>query len=148
MSHSFATPKTIAHQAPLSMGFPRQEYWSGLLFPPPEDLPNPEIEPLSPVSPAPQAVSLPLNHLERSEVQLLSHVRPHGQQASLSISNSKLAQTYVHRVTDAIQPSHPLSSPSPPSFNLSQHQGIFQRVSSLHQVAKVLEFQLQHQSFQ
>ena len=60
----------------------------------------------------------------------------------------ELAQTYVHRVDDAIQPSHPLSSPSPPAFNLSQHQGLFQWVSSLHQVAKVLEFQLQHQSFQ
>ena len=60
----------------------------------------------------------------------------------------KLAQTHVHRVGDAIQPSHPLSSPSPPTFNLSQHQGLFQWVSSSHQVAKVLEFQLQHQSFQ
>ena len=57
------------------------------------------------------------------------------------------AQTHVHRVGDAIQPSHPLSSPSPPTFNLSQHPGLFQSVSSLHQVAKVLEFQLQHQSF-
>jgi len=57
-------------------------------------------------------------------------------------------QTHVHRVGDAIQPSHPLSSPSPPALNLSQHQGLFQWVSSLHQVAKVLEFQLQHQSFQ
>ena len=57
-------------------------------------------------------------------------------------------QTHVHRVGDAIQPSHPLSSPSPPAFNLSQHQALFQGVSSLHQVAKVLEFQLQHQSFQ
>ena len=49
---------------------------------------------------------------------------------------------------DTIQPSHPLSSPSPPAFSLSQHQGLFQGVSSLHQVAKVLELQLQHQSFQ
>ena len=57
-------------------------------------------------------------------------------------------QTYVHWVGDAIQPSHPLSSPSPPALNLSQHQDLFQQVSSLHQVAKVLEFQLQHQSFQ
>ena len=57
-------------------------------------------------------------------------------------------QTYVHWVSDAIQPSHPLSSPSPPAFNLSQHQGLFKWVSSLHQVAKVLEFQLQYQSFQ
>ena len=60
----------------------------------------------------------------------------------------EFTQTPVHWVHDAIQPSHPLSSPSPPAFNLSQHQGLFQWVSSLHQVAKVLEFQLQHQSFQ
>ena len=57
-------------------------------------------------------------------------------------------QTHVHRVGSAIQPSHPLSSPSPPTFNLSQHQGLFKCVSSSHQVAKVLEFQLQHQFFQ
>ena len=56
---------------------------------------------------------------------------------------SELAQTHVHRVGDAIQPSHPLSSPSPPAFNLSQHQGLFKWVNFLHQVAKVLEFQLQ-----
>ena len=54
----------------------------------------------------------------------------------------EFTQTYVHRVSDAIQPSHPLSSPSPPAFNLSQHQGLFQGVSYLHQVAKVLELQL------
>ena len=52
----------------------------------------------------------------------------------------ELAQTHVHQVGDAIQPSHPLSSPSPPTFNLSWNQGLFQLVSSLHQVAKVLEF--------
>ena len=57
-------------------------------------------------------------------------------------------QTHVHWVGDAIQPSHPLLSPSPPALNLSQHQGLFKWVSSSHQVAKVLEFQLQHQSFQ
>ena len=57
-------------------------------------------------------------------------------------------QTHVRRVNDAIQPSHPLSFPSPPSRNLSQHQGLFKQVSSSHQVAKVLEFQLHNQSFQ
>ena len=57
-------------------------------------------------------------------------------------------QTHIHWVSDAIQPSHPLSTPSPPALNLSQHQGLFQWVNSSHQVAKVLEFQLQHQSFQ
>ena len=56
-------------------------------------------------------------------------------------------QTHLHWVSDVIQPSHPLPSPSPPVFSLSQHQGLFKWVSSLHQVAKV-EFQLQHQSFQ
>ena len=60
----------------------------------------------------------------------------------------ELAQTLVHRVGDTIQPSHPLSPLSSPAFNLSQHQGLFQSVSSSHQVAKVLEFQFQHQSFQ
>ena len=57
-------------------------------------------------------------------------------------------QTHVHWVGDAIQPSHSLSSPSPPALNLSQHQGLFKWVSPSHQVAKVLEFQLQHQTFQ
>ena len=59
-----------------------------------------------------------------------------------------LTQTHVHQVGDAIQPSHPLLAPSPPAFNLSQDQDLFKWASSLHQVAKVLEFQLQHQSFQ
>ena len=56
----------------------------------------------------------------------------------------KLAQTHVHHVSDAIQPSHPLSSPSRPIFNLFQHQGLFQWTGSSSQVAKVLEYQLQH----
>ena len=60
----------------------------------------------------------------------------------------EFTQTHVHWVGDAIQPSHHLSSPSPPSFNISQHRCLFKWVSSSHQVAKALEFQLQHQSFQ
>ena len=60
----------------------------------------------------------------------------------------EFTQTHVHRVRDAIQPSHPLSSPSPLTFNLSQPQGLFKWVSSSHQVSKILEFQLQHQPFQ
>ena len=81
-----------------------------------------------------------------SSVQLLSRVRlfvtpwSAAHQASLPITNSWSIQTHVHRVDDAIQPSHPLSSPSPPAFNLSQHQGLFKWVSSV-------EFQLQLQSF-
>ena len=60
----------------------------------------------------------------------------------------EFTQTHVHRVHDAIQLSHPLSSPSPPALNPSQHQSLFQWVNSLHEVAKVLEFQLQHHSLQ
>ena len=60
----------------------------------------------------------------------------------------EFTQTHVHQVGDAIQPSHPLSSPSPPAPNPSQRQGLFQWVNSLHVVGKVLEFQLQHLSFQ
>ena len=70
-------------------------------------------------------------------------------QASLSITNSQSSlRLNVHRVGDAIQPSQSLSSPSPPAPNPSQHQGLFQWVSSSHEVAKVLEFQLQHHSLQ
>ena len=72
------------------------------------------------------------------------------QHASLPVHHQlpEFTQTHVHWVGDAIQPSHPLSSPSPPAFYLSQHQGLFQWIGSLPQVVKVLEFQLQHQSFQ
>ena len=78
---------------------------------------------------------------------------PHGlQQARLPFPAHQqlpeLTQTHVHFFSDAIQPSHPLLFPSVPAFNLSQQQSLFQWVCSSHQVAKVLEFQLQHQSFQ
>ena len=59
----------------------------------------------------------------------------------------EFTEIHVHRVSDAIQPSHPLSSPSPPASNPSQHQSLFQGVNSSHEVDKVLEFQLQHHSF-
>ena len=68
-----ATPWTVAHQAPLSMGFSRQKYWSGLLFPPPGDLPDPEIEPVSPVSPALQVDSLPTETLGKPVSKSLEH---------------------------------------------------------------------------
>ena len=86
-------------------------------------------------------------------VQLLSHlqlfVTPWTTACQVFILHHllELAQTHVHWVSDAIQPSH-LSSPSPPTFSLSQSQGLVQWVGSSHQVAKVLELQLQHQSFQ
>ena len=91
-------------------------------------------------------------HGQFSSIQLLSSVRLFvtpwitARQAFLSITNPESTQTHDHWVGDAIQPSHPLPSPSPPAFNLSQHQGLFQWVSSSYQVVKVLEFQLQHQS--
>ena len=87
-------------------------------------------------------------------VQLLSHVRlfvtpwTTARQASLPVTNSQFTQTHVHWVSDAIQPSHPLLSPSPPAFSLSPNQGLFKWVSSSHQMAKILEFWHQHQSFQ
>ena len=73
----------------------------------------------------------------------LQHTRPPCRSPTL-----RAYSNYAHWVSDAIQTSYPLSPPSPPAFNLSQHQGLFQWVSCSHQVAKVLEFKHQHQSFQ
>ena len=86
------------------------------------------------------------NSVQFSCSVLSDSLPPHG----LPVHNQlpELTQIHVHWAGDAIQPSHPLSFLSPLPFNLSQHQDLFQEVSSLHQVAKVLEFQLQHQSFQ
>ena len=70
----FVTPRTVARQAPLSMGFPRKEYWSGLPFPPPGDLPNPGIKPRSPASPALAGgffTTEPPGQSDRQEVDLL-----------------------------------------------------------------------------
>ena len=89
-----------------------------------------------------------------SSVQSLSRVRlcnpTNCSMPGLPVHHQLLesTQTHVHWVSDVIQPSHPLSTPSPPALNLSQHQGLFKWVSSSHQVPKVLEFLLQHQSFQ
>ena len=86
-----------------------------------------------------------------SSVQSLSHVNPMDcSTPGLPVHHQlpESTQTHVHWVGGAIQPPHPLLSPSPPALNLSQHQGLFKWVSSSHQVAKVLELQLQHQSFQ
>ena len=84
-------------------------------------------------------------------VQSLRHVRlcnPSTPGFPVHHQLPELAQTRVHWVGDAIQPSYPLSSPFPPVLSLCQHQGLFKWVNSLHQVAKMLEFQLQHQYFQ
>ena len=90
----------------------------------------------------------PTVQFSRSVVSPFATPSTTARQASLSITRSRFTQTHVHCVGDANQPSHPLLSPSPPALNLSQHQGLFKLVSSPHQVAKVLKFQLQHQTFQ
>ena len=143
------------------MGFSRQEYWSGFLCPPLGDLPDPGIRPASP--------SLAVGFFTTEPAWLVAlgkflvrQNQPPGTVQFSSVAQScptlcdpmnpstpglpvhhqlpEFTQTHLHRVGDAIQPSHPLSSPSPPAPNPSQHQGLFQWVSSSHEVAKVLEF--------
>ena len=84
-----------------------------------------------------------LTQLCRTRCDPMNHSTP-----SLPVHHQlpEFTQTHVHQVGDAIQPFHTLPSPSPPASNHSQHQGLFQWVNSSHEVAKVLEFQLQHQS--
>ena len=147
------TPWTV--QALLSTGFPRQEYWSGLPFPPPGDLPDPGMEV---TSPALQADSVPLVQPGKSlhslvvVVHLLSRVLLFATlwtatcQAPLSFTISWSLLKFMSTESDSIQPSYPLPPISLPALSLSQHQGLFQRVLSSHQVAKLLE--LQHQPFQ
>ena len=134
---SCLTRWTVAHQAPLSKGLSRQEYWSRLPFPPSGELPDPGIKPMSLVSPALQADSLLLSHqgnivIKFSSVQWLSCVwllaTPWtvARQASLSITNSRSLLTLMS--IELVMPSnhlilcHPLRTPA---FNLSQHQGSF-----------------------
>ena len=145
---TFATQWAVACRAPLS----RQEYWSGLPRPPPCDLPHPGINPASLMSPALAGgfftTSAPWEAL--SSVQFSRSVVLNCSMPGLPVHHQlpEFTQTHVHQVGDAIQPSHPLSSPSPPARSPSQHQDRFQWINSSHKVAKVLEFQLQHQSFQ
>ena len=90
------------------------------------------------------------NSVQFSHSVVSDSLRPHGLQDTrppVHHQHPGFTQTHVRWVSDDIQPSHPLSSPSP-AFNLSQHQGLSKWVSSSHQVAKILEFQLQHQFFQ
>ena len=156
---TFCNPMDYSPQVPLSVGFLRQEYWSGLLFPPPGDLPDPEIKPTSlALAGGCFTTEPPVKSILKDSVQYqFSHsvtsdsLWPHGCSLPgfpVHYQLPGLAQTHVHWFGDAIQPSYPLSSPSSSAYNLSQHQDIFQWVSSWHQVAKVLELQLQHPSFQ
>ena len=173
MSNSFATPWTLAHQGPLFMWFPRWEYWSGLPFPSPgESFQHKDQIYFSFISrwilyywatreaqshgywPQTQRFAIPSekwNQLSSVTQSCLTLCNPKDcSTPGLPVHHQLLEfiKTHVHWVGDAIQPSHHLSSPPPPAFSLFQHQGLFQWVSSLHQVAKVLEFQFQHQSFQ
>ena len=142
-----ATLWTVACLAPLSMGFSRQEYWSGLPCPPPGAFPDQGSNLCLLHHLHCRQIFLVLSHQIRTD-QSLSHVRLFvtpwiaACQASLSITNSRSSLRLVHRVSDAIQPSHPLSSPSPLAPNPSQNQSLLQWVNSSHEVAKVLEFQL------
>ena len=130
----FLTPWTATYQAPLSMGFfqARVLEWGAIAF----------------SVTTSTTWEIQFSSVVFSCVQLFTTPWTAVHQAFLSMNNSqsslrlKLLLKHVHRVGDAIQPSHPLSSPSPPTFNLSQHQGIFKWVSSSHEVAKALELQL------
>ena len=166
-------PMNCSPQRLLCLGFSRQEYWSGFPFSSPGNCPNPGIKP----SPTIRWWILYHLSYQRIYLILFFKINLfiliggwvlHNQFSSVTQSCPILynpmnhstpalpvhhqlpesTQTHIHWVGDAIQPSHPLSSPSPPALNLSQHQDLFKWVSSLHQMAKVLEFQLQHQSFQ
>ena len=112
-----------------------KENWSRLPIPPPGDLSNTGIETVSPTQAGQTSVQF-------SHSVLSSSLRTHGLPLSVHHQLPELTETHVHWVSDAIQPSHPLSSPSLPTFSLSQHQGLFKWVSTSHQVAKVLELQL------
>ena len=150
-----ATPWTAVHQAPPSMGFSRQEYWSGL------PLPSPVVGNLGMIiiikvnSKLHTIMYFFLSHLSFvnfcfSTVSSFTQSCPtlcdpmNRSTPGLPVHHQlpEFTQTRVHRVSDAIQPSHPLSSPSPLAPNPSQHQSLFQWVNSSHEVAKVLEFQL------
>ena len=120
----FVTPWTVDHQASLYMGFPRQEYWSGWPFP------------------SPGFSSLQFSHSVTSD-SLWPHTRPPCPSPTPRVhSNSRPLSRWCH---PAISSS---VAPSPPAPNPSQHQSLFQWVSSSHDVAKVLEFQLQHHYIQ
>ena len=157
LSNSFAIPWLhVAYQAPLSMGFFRKEYWSRLSFPPPGDLPHPVIKLTTSVSPelagrffthwatseALSATSVQFSSVTQSCLTLCDHMNRSTPGLPVHHHLPEFTQTHVHRVSDAIQPSHPLPFPFPPTPNPSQHQSLFQRDNSLHDLAKVLEFQL------
>ena len=171
-------PCTVAHQVPLSMGLSRQEYWSRLPFLPPGDLMadiqcksclwgdgscywwlwpwglghylalSKSSVNICWMSECYIESSCFISSVAQSCPTLCDPVNCSTPGLPVHHQLPEFTQTHVCWVSDAIQPSHPLSSPSPPTSNRSQHQGLFKWVSYSHQVTKVLEFQIQHQSFQ
>ena len=126
----FATTWTVAYQAPLFMGFSRQEYWSGLLCPPPGYLPDPGIKPASFMSPELAGRFFTTSTTWEAQLMLLSSVTQSCPTLCNPMNRStpglpihhqlpEFTQTHIHRVSDAIQPSHPLLCPSPPAPNPS-----------------------------
>ena len=128
MSDHFVIPWTIARQAPLSVGFSRQEYQSGVSFPSPGDLPHPEIEPGSLASPALAGgfFTIQFSSVAQSCLTLCDPMNCSMPGLPVHHQLPEFTQTHIHRVSDAIQPSHPLSFPSPPAPNPSKHQSLFQ----------------------
>ena len=124
----FVTLWIVAHQAPLSIEFSRQEYWSGLSCPPPGDLSDPGTEPVSHVSCTAGrffTTSVTCCSVAQSCLTLCDPMDCSTPGFPVLHHLLELAQTHVCWVSDAIQPSCPLSSLSPPVFSLSQHQGLF-----------------------
>ena len=141
----FVTPWNVACQAPVRIEFSRQEYWRVILlqgiFPTQRSNPGfPHCRQILTMWPTREAHSSSVQSLSR--VRLCNPMNRSTPGLPVHHQLPEFTQTHVHRVSDAIQPSHPLSSPSPPAFNLSQHQSLFQWVNSSHEVAKVLELQL------
>ena len=133
---NFATPWAVARQDPLSTGFSRPEYWSGEPFPSPGDLPDPGIDSVSLHC---RQILYQLSYPEREcdySLQFCSVPQTcptlcdpmDCSTSGLSVHHQlpEFTQTHFHIVSEAIQPSHPLASPSPPAFNLPQYQGLFQ----------------------
>ena len=134
MSDRFVTPWTVACQVPLFMEFSRQEYWSGLPFSSPRDHPDSGIKPafsaieggfFTTESPGQPISVIQFSSVTQSCPTLCDPMNRSTPGLPVHHQCPEFTQTHVHRVSDAIQPSHPLSSPSP-ALNLSQHQILFQ----------------------
>ena len=131
-------PCTVACQAPLSMGFSRQEYWSGLPFLSPRASSQPRIKPESPVflslagrfftaePPGKPNHCIQIRSVAQSCPTLCDPMNRSTPGLPVHHQFEEFTQIHIHRVSDAIQPSHPPSSPSPPAPNPSQHQSLFQ----------------------